>query len=102
MVISESGIIIYSFGFTFWTRWKYVEKISRRFYGFSVQEGLTLNKQMIRLNKIGIGYMPMPWQFPPVKPFIPLSYYIDNWRDSELGQQIKQYAPHLFENKQSA
>ena len=28
--------------------------------------------------------------------FIPLSIFINNWRNSELGQQIKQYAPHLF------
>ena len=33
--------------------------------------------------------------------FIPLSMFDINWRDSELGQQIKQYVPHLFENKQS-
>ncbi len=29
--------------------------------------------------------------------FIPLSYFSNNWRDSELGQQIKQHAPHLFQ-----
>ncbi|MEW6031091.1 MAG: hypothetical protein ACOYZ8_14430 [Chloroflexota bacterium] len=29
--------------------------------------------------------------------FIPLSHFEKNWRDSELGQQIKQYAPHLFQ-----
>lgn len=34
--------------------------------------------------------------------FIPLSSFSDNWRDSELGQQIKQYAPHLFEKEKSA
>jgi hypothetical protein len=28
--------------------------------------------------------------------FIPLSSFSNNWRDSKLGQQIKQYAPHLF------
>lgn len=33
--------------------------------------------------------------------FVPLSMFDINWRDSELGQQIKQYVPHLFENKQS-
>ena len=96
IVISESGIVWYSLGITFWTRWKYIEKISRRLYCFSIQEGLTINKLMIRLNNKGIGYMPMPWQIPPVKPFLPLSCFSKNWRDSELGQQIKQYAPHLF------
>jgi hypothetical protein len=33
--------------------------------------------------------------------FIPLSPFDKNWRDSELGQQIKQYAPHLFEKEKS-
>ncbi len=33
--------------------------------------------------------------------FIPLSFFIDNWRDSELGKQIKQCAPHLFEKEKS-
>lgn len=29
--------------------------------------------------------------------YFPLEIFADNWRDSELGQQIKQYAPHLFQ-----
>lgn len=32
--------------------------------------------------------------------FVPLSIFAENWRDSELGQQIKQYAPHLFAQDQ--
>ncbi|MFZ5877745.1 MAG: hypothetical protein ACOY0R_00070 [Chloroflexota bacterium] len=28
---------------------------------------------------------------------IPLEDFSRNWRDTELGQQIKQYAPHLFQ-----
>jgi hypothetical protein len=31
------------------------------------------------------------------KNFIPVSLFDDNWRTSDLGQQIKQYAPHLFQ-----
>ncbi len=34
--------------------------------------------------------------------FVPLSIFDTNWRDSELGGQIKQYAPHLFEKEKSA
>jgi hypothetical protein len=34
---------------------------------------------------------------------IPLSGFADNWRDAELGQQIKQYAPRLFvQNKENS
>lgn len=31
--------------------------------------------------------------------YIPLEDFVKNWRDSELGQQIKQYAPHLFQQR---
>jgi hypothetical protein len=34
--------------------------------------------------------------------FIPLSIFSKNWRDSDLGRQIKRYAPHLFEKEKSA
>jgi hypothetical protein len=33
---------------------------------------------------------------------IPIHNFGDNWRDSDLGQQIKQHAPHLFEKEKSA
>lgn len=29
--------------------------------------------------------------------FIPLSWFSDNWQNSEITDQIKQYAPHLFQ-----
>jgi hypothetical protein len=35
------------------------------------------------------------------KRFIPLSLFAENWRQSELGGHIKQYAPHLFAPKSS-
>lgn len=34
--------------------------------------------------------------------FIPLSIFAKNWRDSDLGQQIRQYAPHLFDINQNS
>ena len=98
IVVSKNGVAWHSLGFTLSTKWEDIEKISRRFYGFSVHEGLAITKLSLRINKTGVGYLPTPWQIPPVKPFIPLSCFVDNWRDSELGGQIKQYAPHLFEN----
>ena len=96
IVVSKNGVVWNSFGFTLSTEWKYIEKISYRTYGFSIQEGLSITKPVIQINNVGIGYLPTPWHMPPVKPFIPLSCFVDNWRDSELGGQIKQYAPHLF------
>lgn len=29
--------------------------------------------------------------------YFPMNDFAENWRDSDLGQQIKQYAPHLFQ-----
>jgi len=96
IVVSEDGVIWNGPGFTLGTRWEDIEDISRHVYGFSIQEGLASNKLMIQINNKGVGYLPTPWQTPPFKPFIPLSCFVHNWRDSELGGQIKQYAPHLF------
>jgi hypothetical protein len=35
----------------------------------------------------------------PFEKFIPLSIFADDWRASELGGQIKKYAPHLLESE---
>ena len=101
LVVSEKGVVWNGPGFTLSTTWEHAARISHRVYGFSVQEGLTVTKIMVQIHETGIGYLPTPWQFPPVRPFIPLSCFVDNWRDSELGQQIKYYAPHLLEQEQS-
>jgi hypothetical protein len=97
IVVSQKGIIWHSTGFTLWASWEDVQKISYRVYGFSLQEGLAVRKLSVQINNRGVGYLPTPWQIPPFKPFIPLSCFLDHWRDSELGDEIKQYAPHLFQ-----
>jgi len=97
IVVSASGVVWNGPGFTLSTHWKHIVRISHRVYGFSIQEGLTVTKITVQIHKTGIGYLPTPWHIPPVRPFIPLSCFFDNWRDSELGKQIRQYAPHLFE-----
>src|SRR6185369_16075920 len=42
IIVSKKGIIWYSTGFTLWSDWADVEKISHRIYGFSLQEGLAV------------------------------------------------------------
>jgi len=96
IIVSKNGVLWHSLGFTLSTNWEDIEKISHHVYGFSVQEGLAITKLTVRIHKTGIGSLPTPWQIPPVKPFIPLSCFVHNWRDSELGVQIKNHAPHLF------
>lgn len=96
IVISKHGVAWHSLGFTLSTSWEDIEKISHHMYGLSIQEGLAATRLKLQIHNTGTGYLPTPWQTPPFKPFIPLSCFVHNWRDSELGGQIKQYAPHLF------
>ena len=98
IVVFKKGIKWYRSGFIYWTRWEYIAKISHRFYGLSIQEGFVVNKLMIHFRKWGIGNITSPWNilFLKSRPFIPLSCFSNNWHTSELGQQIKEYAPHLF------
>jgi hypothetical protein len=96
IVVSKHGIAWHSLGFTLSTDWEDIEKISRHVYGLSIQEGLAATRLKLQIHNTGMGYLPTPWQVPPAKPFIPLSCFVDNWRDSELGVQIKNYAPHLL------
>jgi hypothetical protein len=84
IVVSRKGIE-YHVG---WSRveasWKDIEKIALRWDLLPRTEGLLIpktDKSPLFLSKL----------------FIPLSLFADNWRDSELGGQIKQYVPHLFE-----
>jgi len=96
IVVSKHGVAWHSLGFTLSTGWEDIEKISRHVYGLSIHEGLAATRLKLQIHQIGIGYLPTPWQTPPFKPFIPLSCFVHNWRDSDLGSQIKNYAPHLF------
>ena len=100
LIISEGGIEHESFGYRLHSKWvntKYIKSIG------------TLG----HIN--GINVLPdnlFPWLKLPIRwlanitsqgeYFIPLSMFDINWRDSELGQQIKQYAPHLFDKEKSA
>lgn len=99
IVVSKSGVVWHGTGFTLSTSWEDIEKISNHIYGFSIQEGLAMTRLKVRINQTGVSYLPTPWHSPPVRPFIPLSCFVDNWRDSELGEQIKKNAPHLFNNE---
>ena len=99
IVVSKNGVAWHSLGFTLSTSWADIERISHHVYGLSIQEGLAVTRLKLQIHKTGLGYLPTPWQTPPFKPFIPLSCFVHNWRDSDLGTQIKNYAPHLFEKE---
>jgi len=79
LTISESGIEYQAFLQHFFLTWNQVEDIPARL-SFKVLIGKSLNGR---------------------KRTISLYQFKDNPMDSELGQQIKQYAPHLFEKEKS-
>jgi len=84
IVVSRRGIE-YHVGWSHMeAKWKDVEKIVFRWDLFPKTEGLLISK---------LGELPLLLS----KLFIPLSLFAENWRDAELGEAIKKYAPHLFE-----
>ena len=98
ITLSSDGIYYRSFGYNAFIAWENTKNIgtySRAFWHFA---GIYFDKAAGELEV----WFPGAY-FGRSEVFIPLSLFSENWRDSELGQQIKQYAPHLFEkeNKQS-
>jgi len=92
IIISSKGVEYYGISFSFKTGWENLESIISHRDIFGKYEGLIVDVGEIDLIERRIRIM-------PVKILIPLSSFEDNWRVSELGQQIKQYAPHLFEQE---
>lgn len=85
---NPNGIYFRAFGYNVDAEWKDIKRIERR----GVFECLIINKRKRTVNI---------W-FPGIflgesEVIIPVSQFDKKWRDSELGQQIKQYVPHLFQ-----
>ena len=105
IIISEKGIEYHSLGIIVEAKWDDFEKISSYWYRGIRNECLLIDNSQTRIKKWSF-----PARYPPTtfleslrqKTIIPLSCFSDNWRDAKLGQQIKQYAPHLFEKEKSA
>ncbi|RPI67882.1 MAG: hypothetical protein EHM38_09190 [Geobacteraceae bacterium] len=103
IAISEEGMEYEGPDVAFRTKWESIEKISSGWYFPIKTEGLIVDKSSIRVTKMAIGTVKrFPLWISSQKVFIPLSCFSNNWRDSEIGQQIKQYAPQLFEKEKSA
>ena len=104
IVLIEKGIEYNAPGVIFETDWESIEQVSNHWRHGYVHECLVVDNSRIRIRKwtffLGGRNIPTPL-FSFEKTIIPLSCFADNWRDSELGQQIKQYAPHLFEKEKS-
>jgi hypothetical protein len=62
-----------------------------------------VDKSFTRITEYRVFGFPFPHRFFDLQLYlIPLSCFDQNWRESKLGQQIEQHAPHLFEKEKSA
>jgi len=94
VVISENEIVYWRLGLEFKTAWEDFETIGNYLF----QEGLFVDKSQIKIRTWFLGTIETYIGFGQ-NVFIPISFFSNNWRNSELGQQIKQYAPHLFKKE---
>jgi hypothetical protein len=100
ITLSNSGIEYHRVGLTFHAKWENVREIKIYWFIPFEQEGIFIDPDLIRITEWWLGsYKGFGgWS---QKSFIPLSKFSISWRDSEFGQQIKQHAPHLFEQEKS-
>ncbi len=91
MTLSADGIQYHAFGRSLFIRWENLKRLGKT--GRDHTEGVFASYQPTDA-KVWLPGMPFGEEA-----FIPLSIFAENWRDSELGQQIKQSAPHLFEQE---
>jgi len=104
ITISDTGIEYNTPGTILEIQWENIYKISRCRRRLIKQECLVIDQLHVKITRWAVD----PNLYPTLVEnhqkniAIPLSCFSENWRDSELGQQIKQYAPHLFEKEKSA
>ncbi|MFZ6028556.1 MAG: hypothetical protein ACOYYS_12640 [Chloroflexota bacterium] len=92
IVTSPTQISFYSPSFELHSPWANLETIGSMPAHFGIRRFDSIVLQQPAEQKFS-GLLGMFWK-KPVKA-IPLSMFGD-WRESELGQEIKKYAPHLF------
>jgi hypothetical protein len=98
IILSDKVIQYRRLGLAFNAKWEDIEGVGKNFLIPVIYEGLLIDPERIRMSEWWLGSY-ANWIR---KAFIPLSCFANNWRDSDLGQQIKQHAPHLFEKEKSA
>jgi hypothetical protein len=93
IIINEDKIMFESFEITIATDLSKLIIIKDYGNGFKKNEGISVRKSSVRKSILGLFSLRFE--------HIPIHNFGKNWRRSKLGQQIKQYAPHLFENEKS-
>jgi hypothetical protein len=95
LVISPEGVEYYQVGYSVRTSWDNVARIGEIPAGRIMAEGLILDEPALFIDRLfsGIKYIQTRGQV------IPLSLFKRDWVNSDLGQEIKRYVPHLFARK---
>ena|SRR5690349_11236571 len=89
VILSVNGIQYRTFGYSVYTPWKNVKRAGTSRLGFYKFDGIFITYFS---NDMDV-WLPCIFE---KEIFIPLGVFSKDWRESELGEHIKQYAPHLF------
>jgi hypothetical protein len=91
-ILSPDGFQYHTLGYSFRTDWKNLQQTGNRWQGLIYKfEGV-----FVRYFSDDLKVW-LPGVIWGKEIFVPLSMFSDPWSNSDLGQQIKQYAPHLFQ-----
>jgi hypothetical protein len=103
IIVSDHGIEYHTPWMIVETKWESIEKVSFFWHNGYRYECLLVDNSQTRIRKWSFPerYPPAPFREMTRKTIFPLSCFANNWRDSELGGQIKQHVPHLFEKEKS-
>ncbi len=94
IIVTKDQIKFRSLGITITSTWSKLITIEECGTMFRKLEGISVRKSSVKKNILGLLEL---------RPkYIPIQNFGDDWRQSKLGQQIQQYAPHLFEKEKSA
>ncbi|MFN8597244.1 MAG: hypothetical protein U0559_13825 [Anaerolineae bacterium] len=102
VIVSETGLQVFRVGSVYSTSWDNIESIVKVQIGLKHGFALVLRVPALKANKWlawrtdEASWMERQGHFMPLDRTIPLFMLIPNWINSELGQDIRRYAPHLF------
>jgi hypothetical protein len=97
LIVSENGVRYNSAYFSIDAKWADVVSISKRNWWFFKLDSLIVEEPEIKMKSLSSSLLVSLLRARTSKRSIPLGCFSDNWSDSELGQQLKQYAPYLFQ-----
>ena len=95
LILAINGVEYHTFGITVSAKWSDVKRIKSEGLIGAVN-GICVTPVEIR-RRFKFFSKKAASENIQMEIFIPLSMFDINWRDAELGRQIKQYASHLFQ-----